>query len=149
MKTFIVIILTILFRFNAYEQIPFENFKIDTTQSLNKKAIRYQSNPTARRFKTRITKDYKEKGRNFAGHYCFIYWGCGSPCKASAVVDLETGNVYDGPSSSLGYDYRKDSRLLIVNPTDTTGFFVNCPYCILEKWVWNEQKKQFAKLDDK
>jgi len=38
-----------------------------------------------------------EAGRqppNFAGHYRITYWGCGSNCSASAVVDLQTGDIY-------------------------------------------------------
>jgi hypothetical protein len=34
---------------------------------------------------------------NFAGHYEFVTWGCGTNCTAGAVVDLKTGDVYSPP----------------------------------------------------
>jgi hypothetical protein len=40
---------------------------------------------------------------NFAGHYKIAEWGCGSQCLSIAIVDLKTGDVYDGPFSILGY----------------------------------------------
>lgn len=80
---------------------------------------------------------------NFGGHYCFVEWGCGSPCQTSALVDLKTGVVYDGVDAALGYEFRKDSRMLIVNPPDSTGFYLNCPYCEPLIYVWNEKSKKF------
>lgn len=63
---------------------------------------------------------------NFAGHYKVAEWGCGSSCVSIAVIDLATGNVYDGPFEILGYaipyryeggsdelEYRATSRLMI------------------------------------
>jgi hypothetical protein len=85
--------------------------------------IKYNSNRTARQFKTRISQTYKEEGLNFSGHYCFVYWGCGSPCQESAIVDLVDGKVYDGPSATQGYEYRADSRMVILNPPDSAGFY--------------------------
>ncbi|HWE52623.1 MAG TPA: hypothetical protein VG273_22715 [Bryobacteraceae bacterium] len=64
---------------------------------------------------------------NFAGHYRVADWGCGSSCVSIALIDLTTGNVYEGPFSTLGYgpayryeggseelEYRVSSKLLIV-----------------------------------
>lgn len=83
------------------------------------------------------TDDVKENGVNFAGHFCFCYWGCGSPCKLSAVVDLRTGVVYNGLPSGIGYSFKKDSRLLIVNPTDTANWYrITVPYAIPEAYEW-------------
>lgn len=92
-----------------------------------------------------VTKEgVKEHGINFAGHYCFVYWGCGSPCKLSAVVDLNTGKVYDGISSGIGYSFKKDSRLMVVNPPDSTNWYdTTVPYAIPEEYEWvdNEFRK--------
>ena len=124
----------------------FQQFKVDTSVTVTSVPIDYNSNPTARRFKTRITNEYKN-GTNFARRYTFVYWGCGSPCKASAIVDSKTGKVYDGPSASLGYDFRNHSRLIIVNPKSLVGSLGDCPFCKEQKWVWSEGKKIFEKLD--
>src|SRR5690606_28243816 len=51
----------------------------------------------------------------FAGHYAVISVGCGSPCQVNSIVDLRTGNVIGGFSSSFGALFRPDSRLIIAN----------------------------------
>jgi hypothetical protein len=63
---------------------------------------------------------------NFAGHYRIAEWGCGSSCVSIAVINLENGEVSDGPFKLLGYgraykyeggsdalEYRVWSRLLV------------------------------------
>lgn len=82
-------------------------------------------------------------GLNFAGHYCFVYWGCGSNCQDSAVVDLITGIVYPGITASLGYNIKRNSKLIIVNPD---GDSTDCAFCKSEYWLWNNIKKKFIKL---
>lgn len=123
--------------------ISFCDFKAKSQFKGIKVPINFRSNITARRYKTRIIETYHSKGVNFGGHYCFVFWGCGSPCKSSAIVDLQTGKVYDGPTAELGYEYRKDSYMLIVNPPDSSGFYDDCIYCHPQIWIWNEQMKRF------
>ena len=47
-------------------------------------------------FQTRLTNAAKEPP-NFAGHYRFTVWGCGSNCISGALVDLDTGDVFSPP----------------------------------------------------
>jgi hypothetical protein len=85
--------------------------------------------PGQRMFRTMIRQGAK-KGANFAGHYAIAEWGCGASCVQIAVVDLQSGNVYDGPfgilpkgyisyienlqnDNSGGIFYRRDSELFI------------------------------------
>lgn len=49
-----------------------------------------------RMFRTNITKAAKEPP-DFAGHYRFADWGCGSVCAAGALIDLKTGIIYPPP----------------------------------------------------
>jgi hypothetical protein len=59
-----------------------------------------------RMFKTRLTEAAKEPP-NFAGQYRITYWGCGSNCSASALVDLATGDVIPPPlakSNGAGWE---------------------------------------------
>lgn len=49
--------------------------------------------PSERMFRTRLAEAGTQPP-NFAGHYRITYWGCGSECSASAVIDLQTGHVY-------------------------------------------------------
>lgn len=123
-------------------RIKFSDFKVDVGSN-PKIPIQYSSNKIARMFKTVITETCKKEGLNFAGHYCFVQWGCGSPCQMSAVVDMQTGIVYEGETASLGYEFKKDSRMLIVNPPDSTGFYLNCGYCEPLIYIWNEKQKKF------
>jgi hypothetical protein len=80
-----------------------------------------------RMFRTRLTNAAKETP-NFAGHYRFATWGCGSECISGAVIDLQAGTVLSPPLATRvahfsvcqsayensGVDYRLDSRLIIV-----------------------------------
>jgi hypothetical protein len=49
-----------------------------------------------RLYRTRMTNAGKESP-DFAGRYKFAIWGCGSNCAAGAIIDLQTGNVYQPP----------------------------------------------------
>lgn len=125
--------------------IQYEKFSVDTF--IGKRAgINSSSNKTARRFRSAITWSIDKFGMNFAGHYNLARWGCGTSCQNGAITDLKTGRVYDIPTAAFDYAFRKDSRLLVVNPPDSTGYYDDCSYCEPELWVWNENTKKFEKL---
>jgi hypothetical protein len=86
--------------------------------------------PSERMFKTRLTEALSQPP-NFADHYRFTSWGCGSNCNAGAFIDLQTGRVIPPPltAGTTGWDRwtycwqafegagvwtRPDSRLLII-----------------------------------
>lgn len=90
------------------------------------KAVNLDSHADARMFRTRLT-EARAGGVNFAGHYIFSYWGCGTNCLVGAVIDAKTGRVYfprelggmgvglpgtDPEAEAL--EFRKDSNLLIL-----------------------------------
>lgn len=124
--------------------ILFSDFPAHINSQRKQATINWNSNIEAKEFKTRITETYKNKGVNFAGHYCFVDWGCGSPCQSSVVIDVLTGKIYDGISASLGYDFKTDSRMIIVNPPDSTGYFLDCAYCKPIIYIWDENTKKFV-----
>src|SRR5260370_14313188 len=78
-------------------------------------------------YRTRLTNAGKEPP-NFAGHYRYVQWGCGSECISGAVIDLRTGEVFSPPLAThsihssvcesaydnSGVEFRLDSRLMIV-----------------------------------
>lgn len=87
-----------------------------------------ESNPIGPKFKTRITEAYTAKP-NFSGHYTLASWGCGMECVAFVVIDNKTGRIYgdyisekltDG-HSAYGIDFRPESSLIIINPTEETS----------------------------
>jgi len=100
----------------------------------------------ARRYRTAIRETYQAEKVNFAGHYCFVYWGCGSPCKMAAIVDATTGMVYEAPYSAMGYDFRQNSFVLIVNPTKDGFYPYHPPYGKPEVWIWKEKSKKFVQI---
>jgi hypothetical protein len=57
-----------------------------------------------RMFKTQLTKAVNEPP-NFAGHYRFAIWGCGSDCGAGALIDLKTGEVFQPPLGAHGHGW--------------------------------------------
>ena len=103
-------------------------------------------------FRTRIRQGYDTV--NFAGKYCFVQWGCGSSCQLSAIIDAATGKIYAGPDASMGYEFRIDSRMIVVNPpnkysdddpyhSDSSFYRSDCIYCQPLIYIWNEEQKMF------
>jgi hypothetical protein len=121
----------------------FESYKAAQVPFTGRGAsINYQSHILAREYRTVITAGYQQAGANFGGHYRFISWMCGSPCTQSVLIDLLNGKVYEGPIAGLGFDFRADSRLLLLNPPpDSVPLKIDC--CAPEQRVWNETAKKF------
>lgn len=88
------------------------------------------TSPLKRLFRTNL-REAAKKPPNFAGHYSFTYWGCGTRCVGGAIVDLQTGSVFPLPLAGKGtgeeywifcvslYDkggveHHLDSRLMII-----------------------------------
>lgn len=89
------------------------------------------TNRSERLFRTRLL-EASNQPPNFASHYRWTVWGCGSNCMSGAVVDLATGQVIAPPMAKSGsaamnfnacesafdgatVDVRLNSRLMIVH----------------------------------
>lgn len=78
--------------------------------------------PEARKFRTVLTESAQQKP-DFAGHYIFAHWGCGSGCHQTAIIDAKNGRVFMVPFTitTVGEEeidpvqFRPDSRLVVVN----------------------------------
>ena len=127
-------------KFEPY--ISFDDFMVDNVE-VWKKPLDFSTNKEAYQFRTTIKDAYNTGYSNFAGHYTFVSWGCGSPCQQAAIVDHRTGYIYNAPAAALGYDFRADSRMLIVNRPDSLGFYLDCVYCKPAIYVWDESSKKF------
>ncbi|PRY12359.1 hypothetical protein CLV24_108103 [Pontibacter ummariensis] len=103
------------------------------------------SHVDARTYRTAL-REGLEAGVNFAGSYTVVTVGCGSSCQLHYVVDRETGKVLDKLQSSVGADYRPDSRLFVLNPPDSAINYNECQYCAPEAYVFENGK--FEKLPD-
>jgi len=130
-----------LLKFEPY--IGFADFKSEKVDHKKYAELDLKSNKGAGNFRTRLKDGYSADTANFAGHYSFVYWGCGSSCQSSLLIDRKTGKIYDSPGASLGYDFKVDSRMLIVNPPDTIGFYYDCSYCKPIIYIFDEQTKTF------
>jgi membrane protein implicated in regulation of membrane protease activity len=76
-------------------------------------------------FRTRITAASREPP-NFASRYVISAWGCGTGCAQGVAVNVATGKVIWLPNSFVlkpldaeRFEYRIDSRLLVVNGHDS------------------------------
>ena len=107
----------------------------------------FSTNPDTKRFITRI-KNECAKGINFAGQYTLVTWGCGSPCQSGVVVDRKTGVIFGGYGTSLGSEFRKDSKMIIrnVGAIDTTRNLIDvCAYCEVNHKIWTG--REFKKVE--
>jgi hypothetical protein len=103
-----------------------EQYKVAVSKS-KPKPINFRGNSRARMFRTRLNQALKG-GVNFAGHYIFASWGCGTSCVQGAIIDTKTGQVYFPEETGVmtfGFlenddiplQYKKDSRLFILKGT--------------------------------
>jgi hypothetical protein len=100
---------------------------------------KFQSLPGSNVYRTRISDGIKQ-GANFAGHYAVVTFGCGTGCRASFLVDVKSGNIFDFPLGGeeyymLSMDYRPDSKLIKASWTDWTDGDFNHPICVHEELV--------------
>lgn len=123
----------------------FEDFYVGPILGKAVAPIDSSSHVLAKRYKTVISREVKE-GINFAGFYRFVSWGCGSNCFESAIVDLRNGKVYEGPTSSCGYEVKVQSRMIYAPPADEGGYWDGSAPCQPRIYVWNEETKKVEPL---
>jgi hypothetical protein len=117
--------------------------------------------PSERMFATRLRQASLEPP-DFAGHYRFAGWGCGSVCAAGAIIDLQTGIIYPLPFAGKGtgaahwifsggvfddryVEYRSDSRLLIIRRQGAEPGIADTYY-----FLWHDEKfRQIAVIRGK
>lgn len=109
----------------------------------------------------RAKYDWVRKGvqkPNFAGHYVYSSYGCGTGCTASGIVDLKTGTVYRAPfNEELSSDALPKFGVKEAYRADSTLFYFsnyryvkpNSPEMSQENGVarWNESTKTFDILE--
>ena len=81
------------------------------------------NSPAKAYFRTRL-REGSSQGTNFGGHYALLQWGCGDGCTTFFIVDELNGHVYEpgynltapknGADENIGFQYRSDSRLLVM-----------------------------------
>lgn len=81
------------------------------------------SDYVAARVGSEIVDDYFDRAANprwhFGGRYFLYTTGCGTACQTGVLFHRVTGEVMAQlPVATSGYEYRRDSNLLVVNPTN-------------------------------
>ncbi len=110
-----------------------------------------------------LAEQYKRKGVNFAGHYSFLWLGKeGAGQFESVLVDARNGNVYPAPPAEnlgafymsqptgihSGYKFKRFSRMLIVNPVDSSGYYDVRQLKNANKiYLWNDRQRKFERLN--
>ena len=81
--------------------------------------VDFDSMPELRNFYTIMTEE-ASKGPNFAGHFTFIKWGCGTSCLSYAIVDAISGKIvlFKPVLENLVPSYNVNSKLLTFNEKD-------------------------------
>ena len=136
----------------------FEQYRVKVS-SAKPKPINFSKNKEARMFRTRLNDALKE-GVNFAGHFIYTGWGCGTGCAIGAVIDTHTGIVYlpdelggmgfgvgGVPVADKPLQYRKDSKLFILSGSAANGRGEGVTYLVWEGTKFRQVK--FVRSGDK
>ncbi len=81
-------------------------------------APNFATTPEEARFRSHIEAAQRQHGVNFAGAYTIATWPCLSLCVSVVAVDARTGLVVRAPEAYNGLSFRRDSRLLVINPPE-------------------------------
>lgn len=104
-------------------QMPsFEDYSVSEAERFSGTPAEADLNtsPIGNTFRTRL-REGAAQGPNFAGSFTVVQWGCGTNCAQFAIIDAETGEIYDVPwGVETGLDYNLDSRLIVLNPPEPT-----------------------------
>lgn len=147
----------------TFESFPFDQYKVEIHSSTEKAKINFTSNPWWKRYKTRLSKDYKDGNIDFGGYYITTIINCGIICRAGVMVDVRDGKIYTLPlGKGMGYAecysggynadddgiyYKPDSRLFITVSCiearigNTKSYTQEKLYCAN---VWDEFQKRFV-----
>lgn len=127
---FIVLFLSAMAAFGQGSLPRFEDYPVTADWTGHSVVLNF-ANRSQRRFRTHLLEATNQPP-NFAGHYRWTVWGCGSNCMSGAIADLATGKIITPPLAEdndarmsfvacpsafdgAGVDIRLDSRLMIVH----------------------------------
>ncbi|MDR0710016.1 MAG: hypothetical protein LBF77_08120 [Spirochaetaceae bacterium] len=153
-KTIVVLIVILTKSTNVYPDemgwqemiLIAENVKVDfslfPTKNVWEKKIcsPVLDSPHKRNYRTIITGATGSEP-NFDGKYRIVEFGMGSGIQYFFIVDLNTGNVYEGRYSSFGIKYSLNSSLIIINPVENMFWEDDDPVPSRPEYVkWNGQE---------
>jgi hypothetical protein len=116
-KALLAAVLVSAFAANAQETPRFEQFPAAESFSGRLAAPNFSTAPEVARFAGHFA-GVARRGPNFAGAYTIVTWPCGTLCQNVAVVSARDGSIVMAPEAYNGLAYRRDSRLLVINPPE-------------------------------
>lgn len=93
--------------------------------------------------KRELIERYYTSQPNFNNHYLFIELSCGSPCIYCVIIDYNTGKIYLGPTAVYKFDYKLDSKYIIIDRGLNIKAF---PHCEKQEWMWDSKLEMFKRL---
>ncbi|MHA6247727.1 hypothetical protein ACXYMU_07315 [Pontibacter sp. CAU 1760] len=103
-------------------------FRVSAVYSGQLASLKPSSDSHAGRYKSEIVKAM-EQGINFAGKYTIATVSCGENCQEHFVINRISGKIVESIKGNTGTVYNPDSRLLILNPPDSTIDYDACKAC--------------------
>lgn len=117
----------------------FDNYPVTETWQRAAAPVQLTSR-SERLFRTQL-REAALKAPDFAGHYRFAIWGCGTRCVGGALIDLGTGKVFQPPlapkktgeehwifctdwEKTRGAEYLPTSRLFVLHCAEEVHYFV-------------------------
>jgi hypothetical protein len=139
-------------RIKIDDSIRFENYKVEVYSGKlaqpNFENNEFKNDPEYVNF---IKKGCEKKNINFGGYYTIITKSCGANCVLLFIVNRKTGSIYTDiniKEGLAGFEYRKDSELLIGNANlfiDGKFEYYYKYYYAPEFYKWNGS--EFKKLE--
>lgn len=78
----------------------FEDYPVSETWQGPAAPLEFKSR-SERLFRTQI-REAAKKPPDFAGHYRFAIWGCGTWCVGGAIIDFQSGEIFLPPLAGKG-----------------------------------------------
>ncbi|MCZ4244137.1 hypothetical protein [Pedobacter punctiformis] len=133
------------------DSIAFDQYPAVVSQNFTKAPLDWESNPSARYFRTRIIDAYKSNTIDFAGHYIGVIFGCGADCIAGFMIDVRDGKIYDAPLGEENSCFFSDdkaicesSSLLFISAVCRENIDDKKAYYLA--YLWNEESKKFERI---
>jgi len=125
--------------FQHNDDLRFEDYAVSKVFK-GKPATAKLTTARERKFRTRLTEDSRG-GPNFAGHYTVVFWGCGTGCAQTAIVDAYDGRIVwvpldwtdipDEADVADNRNFRLNSRLLILTRSNYDAHATYTEYAFL------------------
>jgi len=91
----------------------FSDYQVTDCPEFNKVlALETQELPQIDYVLKTVNYQWSKGENNFACKYFIVQWGCGTGCQMNAVFNQETGRHIASFNSTMGCEYRIDSKLI-------------------------------------